>query len=82
MKTGIIGRGVSGLAAARLAEAAGHKIEFFEDSPVSAGKTSSAIFAGFDLLIVSPGVPPCSPVNLAALGSGVELISEMEFGAR
>lgn len=82
MKTGIIGRGVSGLAAARLAEAAGHKIEFFEDSHVSAGKTSSAIFAGFDLLIVSPGVPPCSPAYRAALGSGVELISEMEFGAR
>lgn len=82
MKTGIIGRGLSGIAAARLAEAAGHKIEFFEDSPASAEKTSSSIFTGFDLLLVSPGVPPFSPVYQAALGSGVELISEMEFGAR
>ena len=82
MRTGIIGRGVSGLAAARLAEAAGHKIKFFEDTPCSPEKTSICILAGFDLLIVSPGVPPCSPVYLAALASGVELISEMEFGAR
>jgi len=82
MMTGIIGRGVSGLAAARLAEAAGHKIKFFEDAPASAEKPSSAIFTGFDLLIVSPGVPPYSPVYLAALASGVELISELEFGAR
>ncbi len=82
MITGIIGRGVSGLAAARLAEAAGHKIKFFEDAPASTEKPSSSIFTGFDLLIVSPGVPPCSPVYLAALASGVELISELEFGAR
>ncbi len=82
MRTGIIGRGVSGLAAARLAQAAGHKIEFFEDSSAAAEKPSYTIFAGFDLLVVSPGVPPFSPVYQAALASGVELISEMEFGAR
>jgi UDP-N-acetylmuramoylalanine--D-glutamate ligase len=82
MKTGIIGRGMSGLAAARLAEAAGHEIEFFEDVLSSPEKLPPCVFAGFDLLIVSPGVPPCSPVYLAALASGVELISEMEFGAR
>ena len=82
MKTGIIGRGVSGLAAARLAQAAGHKIDFFEDSPGSTERPSSTIFAGFDVLVVSPGVPPLSQVYQAALASGVELISEMEFGAR
>ena len=82
MIAGIIGRGVSGLAAARLAEAAGHKITFFEDVAFPRENPSLSVFDGFDLLIVSPGVPPCSPVYQAALASGLELISEMEFGAR
>lgn len=82
MKTGIIGRGVSGIAAARLAEAAGYKAEFFEDTPAVNEIINPGLFRGFELLIVSPGVPPGSPLYLAALASGIELISEMEFGAR
>jgi UDP-N-acetylmuramoylalanine--D-glutamate ligase len=82
MKAGIIGRGISGRAAARLAEAAGHEFEYFEDNNSIPGQLPSSIFAGFDLLIVSPGVPPFSPVYMAAVDSGIELISEMEFGAR
>lgn len=82
MKTGIIGRGVSGRAAARLAEAAGHEIKFFEDGNSASEQLPSGAFDGFDLLVVSPGVPPSSPVYMTAVNSGIELISEMEFGAR
>lgn len=43
---------------------------------------SSSVPADADLIVASPGIPPASPVMVAARASGVPVISELEFAYR
>jgi UDP-N-acetylmuramoylalanine--D-glutamate ligase len=79
MRTVVIGGGLSGKAAARLAAALGDEAVIVADGP---GVDPAAALAGAGLIVVSPGVKPTSPLYRAALASGVEFISELEFGFR
>lgn len=75
-KLSILGAGVSGRAAETLAVKQGYAPVIFTDDTFSSG----ADFG--ELCVVSPGVPPSSPMYQAAKASGVSMISEMEFGFR
>jgi UDP-N-acetylmuramoylalanine--D-glutamate ligase len=81
MKVAIIGYGVSGRAVEKLCDAQGCKSAVFDDN-LSPEIPVQEDFAQFDLIVVSPGVPPYSQTYQAAVQSEVELISEMEFGFR
>ncbi|MCP3967933.1 MAG: UDP-N-acetylmuramoyl-L-alanine--D-glutamate ligase [Lentisphaerae bacterium] len=75
----ILGKGRSGQAAKRLAEAIGaSSVMLLDDSD----SPCIEMFAGTSLIIVSPGMPPASPSYQTARRSGVEMISELEFAAR
>lgn len=74
----IIGAGISGKAAAQLAETLDVSCEILTD----ASQANSNNFNDCRLIIVSPGIPPSSPLYREAVASGVEIISELEFGAR
>jgi UDP-N-acetylmuramoylalanine--D-glutamate ligase len=76
---GILGAGRSGKAAAQLAECLDidAKIMSDDDTPVS-----SHNFDNCQLIVVSPGIPPISPIYREAVASGREIISELEFAAR
>ncbi len=89
----IIGLGVSGRAAARLAAARGAKLVLadaradIERAGLPAGELrlgagNPAWLAGVDLAIASPGVPPTAPLMRAAAAAGIPLMGELEFGAR
>lgn len=72
----ILGGGVSGSAAKKLAESIGYKAEIISDKDHSYLPES-------DLIIASPGVNPNkSLLYQKALASGTEFIGELEFGAR
>ncbi len=75
----IIGAGHSGKAAAQLAEALDISTEILSDDNSLASNNN---FDDCQLIIVSPGVPPESPLYREAVSSGKEIISELEFGAR
>jgi UDP-N-acetylmuramoylalanine--D-glutamate ligase len=48
--------------------------------PVTLGATD--VPGEWDLVVASPGIPPRSPLMIAARGLGVEVISELEFASR
>jgi len=74
----ILGAGSSGQAAAKLAECLNvHSRILSDEKPVS-----SDPFDNCQLIVVSPGIPPTSPLYQQAVASGKEIISELEFGAR
>jgi len=75
----ILGAGRSGKAAAQLAECLNipYKILSDNDTPVC-----DNIFENCRFVVVSPGIPPISPLYQEAVASGKEVISELEFGAR
>ena len=77
MKILILGGGVSGIAAKRLADLLG-----FENEVVSDKDGKVIDFAAVELLVVSPGVGEASPILQAALKLEIEVISELEFGFR
>ncbi len=81
MKIAILGRGVSGRSAEALAVALGYEIYFFEDGTFS-GKDSENELRSCRFAVVSPGIPPASPLYRMAVASGIEMISELEFAAR
>lgn len=77
MKIAILGGGVSGRAAALLAERCGDESVILNDGG------NAALPADADLIVTSPGVHPLrSPLYKAALASGKEFIGEMEYGFR
>ena len=49
---------------------------------VHAGGLSEAAFRDRDLIVVSPGVPPSTPLLAEARGRGVEVIGEVELASR
>jgi len=75
----ILGNGRSGKAAGKLAECLGlsYKILSDNDTPAPNGN-----FENCQLIVVSPGIPPGSPLYREAVESGTEIISELEFAAR
>lgn len=75
MKIAILGRGISGTAAAHLAEVCGYAHQYFCDGD------DHKNFADFDLIVVSPGIAHWNPLRRAAKDSGIPVISELEFGA-
>lgn len=91
MTTLVLGVGVSGLAAARLALSAGHTVSFYDERidaavppdlhPVSVatGVWSPDLLSGVDLVITSPGFPPSSrPLRDAAV-EGIRVVTEIGF---
>ncbi len=89
----VIGLGVSGRAAARLAAAHGARLTMADaraDLPreglpageLRLGPEDPAWLDGVQLAIASPGVPPSSPLMRAARAARIPLIGELEFGAR
>lgn len=72
----VIGRGVSGTAAEKLARKLGYQVNVVTDD-------ENCTLPPADLVIVSPGVPPLtSKLYQQAESSGVEMISELEFAWR
>lgn len=78
MNVAIMGYGASGRAVEKLCQAKSWKYEIFDDNIGS----SEGDFCNFDIIVVSPGIPPVSGLYRAASASGVEIVSEMEFGFR
>ena len=77
MKILILGGGVSGIAAKRLADLLTIENEIVSDND---GKIPD--FNGVEFLVVSPGVGEESPILQKALELKIEVISELEFGFR
>ncbi|MDD5697125.1 MAG: UDP-N-acetylmuramoyl-L-alanine--D-glutamate ligase [Victivallaceae bacterium] len=75
----ILGAGRSGQAAARLAECLRLSARMLTDDDTVSPNDN---FLDVDLIIVSPGIPPTSPLYREAVASRREIISELEFAAR
>ncbi len=94
----VIGAGRSGRAAARLLRDRGARVDLYDDAPGERLGDLGAEMeplgvglrlggdrpgpAGYDLAVVSPGVPPRHPLWQALVREGVPVIGEMELGFR
>jgi UDP-N-acetylmuramoylalanine--D-glutamate ligase len=95
----VLGLGVSGIAAARLALSLGAACHALDGgngealaavaaelrelgSEVTLGWESESALPAADLIVVSPGIIPRSPLGCQAWGAGVPVVSELEFGFR
>ena len=86
----ILGAGVSGQAAARLADRLGLPTVIYDAAPASAGTVRSVatgpwdpiLLEGVDVVIASPGFSERSAPIVDALEAGVGVWSEIEFAAR
>ncbi len=76
-KVVILGRGLSGRAAAKLAVAAKLKFVLASDGDLEPPEIPSG-----SLVVLSPGIRPDSPLLGRARAAGCEIISELEFAAR
>jgi len=91
MTTLVLGAGVSGIAAARLARSLGHDIMFYDErldasvpselQPVSVacGRWSDDLLEGVDLVITSPGFPPRSRPLRDAQVAHIAITTEVGF---
>ena len=94
MRILIVGAGVSGRGAARLAATRGYDVEVYDRDPAPlqapefesvtrhSGEWSARLLTGIDLVVVSPGVPERAPPVQQTLEAGTPLVSEMEFAFR
>ena len=92
MRMLVLGGGISGLGAVRLAGRLGHDVAVYDRDPeVLAGLPGIDTFGGdwqsdwlngFDLVVTSPGLPQHSAPITAALAAGLEVWGELEFAAR
>jgi UDP-N-acetylmuramoylalanine--D-glutamate ligase len=84
MKKLILGFGVSGKAAALLLRKRGEEVVIVDRKPAEGVLLDRADFPlnGIDQLILSPGVPLNHPIVVRAMEAGIEVIGEMELGAR
>ncbi len=94
----LVGLGVSGLASARFLAARGIAFDVADSRrqppdieqlrkiapgvKLALGGFDPARFAGYQLLIKSPGVDPAEPAIMAALDAGAELLGDIELFAR
>jgi UDP-N-acetylmuramoylalanine--D-glutamate ligase len=98
MKITIVGAGKSGLAAALLANDDGERVFLTEHKPAEASGNAAttladhgieAEFGGHsdraldtEMLVVSPGIPPYTPLLQEASKRGIPIIGEIEFAWR
>ena len=94
MRVLILGAGVSGAAAARLARRCGYRVTVYDRSDVPTRRLAAEGFAtvsgdwradlleGVEVVVTSPGFAETSPPITDALEAGVEVWSEIEFAAR
>ena len=94
MKTLILGAGVSGESAARLACRRGDSVSVYDRSSratlslrergyaVHSGTWTDLLLRDIDLVVVSPGFPEHAGPVRSSLESAAEVISELEFGIR
>jgi UDP-N-acetylmuramoylalanine--D-glutamate ligase len=90
MRTLILGAGVSGRAAARLATRLGHRVVVYDRDTVTdlgglavvCGTWDPLLLDGVDLVVASPGFGERSPAITDALEAGIEVIGEVEFAWR
>jgi UDP-N-acetylmuramoylalanine--D-glutamate ligase len=90
VRTLVVGAGISGRAAARLARTLGDEVTVFDRRPeavadlagtfpTAAGDWSDDLLSRVDRLVVSPGVPEHAPEIRDALAIGIPVISEIEL---
>ncbi len=94
MRMLVLGAGVSGTAAARLADRIGHRVVVYERDETRAerlaaagfvvvsGEWTTALLDGIDVVVTSPGFAEWSPPLVDAASAGVEVWSEVEFAFR
>ena len=90
MRTLVLGAGVSGRAAARLARRLGHRVTVYDRRPVNdvegaavvSGEWDPLLLQGIDLVVASPGFGERSAPITDAIESGVEVVAEVEFAWR
>ena len=94
MRTLILGAAVSGAAAAGLAAHLGYEVSIYDGSSestiplrgkgyaVHSGAWADHLLSDIDLVVASPGFPGHAAPIQHALALGIEVISELEFGAR
>jgi len=94
VSTLVLGAAVSGISAAHLADRIGRKVVVYDRSSeavvaladegctVHSGAWDDCYLDGVDLVVTSPGFPQGSAPIRSALGAGITVISELEFGAR
>jgi UDP-N-acetylmuramoylalanine--D-glutamate ligase len=94
VNTLILGAGVSGAAAARLATDLGHTVSVYDRSSKAtlplreqgiaahSGAWPDRLLRDTELVVVSPGFPERSDPVRTAIEAGIEIISELEFGTR
>ncbi len=87
----VLGAGVSGMAAARLAASEGMAVTIYAESPpdvpvleygMATGGWDPVLLAGVDLVITSPGFSERSVPVVETIESGVPIVSEIEFAHR
>ncbi|MDH3464185.1 MAG: UDP-N-acetylmuramoyl-L-alanine--D-glutamate ligase, partial [Acidimicrobiia bacterium] len=88
----VLGAGVSGLAAARLAASRGLSVTIFESNPTSealgsgfgmaSGPWDHLLLTGVDVVVASPGFSERSLPIVETLESGLPIWSEIEFASR
>ncbi|MGB7859985.1 MAG: UDP-N-acetylmuramoyl-L-alanine--D-glutamate ligase [Acidimicrobiia bacterium] len=88
----ILGSGVSGMAAARLARRVGMTVTLFDESAsttaleegfsLSSGVWDAGLLTGIDIVVASPGFSERSLPVVETLESGVPIWSEVEFAWR
>lgn len=87
----VLGAGVSGMAAARLAASKGMAVTIFDESaptdPVldygmATGEWDPVLLEGVDLVITSPGFSERSRPIVETLERGTAIVSEIEFASR
>jgi UDP-N-acetylmuramoylalanine--D-glutamate ligase len=88
----ILGAGVSGLAAARLAVSKGMSVTIYDADPapeatelgvgVASGSWDPVLLSGIDVVVASPGFSERSLPIIEALESGIPIWSEVEFAFR
>ncbi len=88
----VLGAGVAGLAAARLADGLGMTSTVYDRSPseqalleghsIASGSWDPLLLQGVDLVVTSPGFSERSAPIVDTLESGVAIWSEIEFAAR
>ena len=79
MNIAIAGYGISGKAAENLAKILDFNVIIVDGAPV---ENTMSPFLLADLIVLSPGIPPWSELYIAAVHSGVEIVSELEFAYR
>ena len=88
----VLGAGISGLAAGRLARRQGMRVALYDENPrtsaieegfgIATGRWDAGLLSGVDLVVASPGFSERSLPIVEALEAGIPVLSEIEFAWR